>query len=136
MKHIKLTENDLKQIVKESVITYINEASNSYIKKKTINQIYKHTQSLTDHLYKDDAWQGVSNAFKTIESVIGDNGELDVWVENGGYWKTIQHFPNYKEYRFKITLNNGIAINGSLKCHSAGTMEDPFERYDMTITMW
>lgn len=136
MKQIKLTENELKQIIKETVTTYVKEASNSYIKKKTINQIYKYTQPLTGHLYKDDAWQGVSNVFKTIESVIGDNGELEVYVENGGYWKHVQEFPNYKEYKFTITLNNGIAINGSLKCHSAGTMEDPFERYDMTITMW
>ncbi len=33
-------------------------------------------------------------------------------------------------------MNNGIEINGSLKCHSAGTIEDPFDRYDITITLW
>lgn len=135
MKPIRITENDLKQIIKEAVTTYIKEASNSNIKKKVINQIYKYVQPLTSHLYTDNDWRGVSNTFKTIESVIGDNGELEVNVENGGYWKHIQEFPNYKEYKFTITLNNGIVIGGSLKCHSAGTMEDPFGRYDITITM-
>ena len=41
-----------------------------------------------------------------------------------------------KEYLLKINMNNGIEINGSLKCHSDGTMEDPFDRYDITITLW
>lgn len=133
---IKLTESELKKIIKNTVKHIVNEASNSQLKKKIINQLYKHTQSLTSHLYKDDNWEAVSKAFKTIEYIIGDAGELEVRVENGGYWKQIYEFPNYKEYKFTIHMNNGIEINGSLKCHAAGTMEDTFSKYDMTITFW
>ena len=133
---VKLTDKELKNIIKESVINVIKEASNSQIKKKIINQLYKNTKDLTSHLYKDDNWAAVTKAFKTIEYIIGDAGELEVRVENGGYWKQIGEFPNYKEYKFTIYMNNGIEINGSLKCHSAGTMEDTFSRYDMTITFF
>ena len=71
-----------------------------------------------------------------IKNVIGEEGEVDVTVKNGGYWKGVGETPNYKEYLLKINMNNGMEINGSLKCHSAGTMEDPFDRYDITITLW
>ena len=52
-------------------------------------------------------------------------------LENGGYWKCYGEFPNYKEYKFTIQLNDGPIINGSLKCHAAGTMEDTFDKYDI-----
>jgi hypothetical protein len=135
-KYISSEKSKLKDFITETVKSIITEASNSQIKKKVINQLYKHTKQFTTHLYKDDNWAAVSQAFKTIEAVIGDSGELEVRVENGGYWKQIGEFPNYKEYKFTIILNNGIEIGGSLKCHAAGTMEDVFEKYDMTITFW
>lgn len=75
-------------------------------------------------------------AFDIINNIIGSDGELKVWCENGGYWKGVGEFPNYKEYKFEIELIDGIKINGSLKCHSAGTIEDPFEKYDITVTFW
>ena len=105
-------------------------------KKEIINKIYKLTQPLTSKLYSDDAWQGVNKLFDTIQNILQNNGELNVWCENGGYWKRIGEFPNYKEYKIQIIMNNGIEINGCVKCHSAGTIEDTFEKYDMTINMW
>jgi hypothetical protein len=127
---------DLNKLIKESVQLVLKEASNSQIKRKIINQLYKHTQDLTSHLYRDDNWAAVSKAFKTIEYIIGDSGELEVYVKNGGYVKDKDGTPMYKEYNFNIILTNGIEIGGSLKCHAAGTMEDAFEKYDMTITFW
>ena len=133
---IKLSESDLHNIIKESVTKAINEINNSQLKKKYINKIYKHINDLTSNIYRDDDWRMVSIIFDRIEHVIGNDGELDIRVENGGYWKQIGEFPNYKEYKFKITLLNNIEINGSLKCHAAGTMTDVFDRYDITVTMW
>ena len=136
-KYISLSESQFKNFITESVKTVINEISNSNIKKKYINRIYKAIiqEKITSHLYSDEHWEGVDNAFNVIENVINSEGENDIRVENGGYWKRAGEFPNYKEYKFTITLNNGIVINGSLKCHSAGTLENPFGSYDITITM-
>lgn len=132
---IRLTESDLNRIIKESIYNIL-ESSNGNIKKQYINKIHKATKDLTSHLYKDESWEAVNNAFEIIEHIIGNNGNLKVWCENGGYWKRAGEFPNYKEYKFNIELLNGVEINGSLKCHSAGTIEDPFDRYDVTINMW
>lgn len=133
---IKLTESDLHHIIKKSVKKTINELNNSQLKKKYINKIYKQINDLTSHIYRDDDWRMVSVVFDRIKQVIYDDGELDIRVENGGYWKQIGEYPNYKEYRFTITLLNNVEINGSLKCHAAGTMKDTFSRYDITVTMW
>ena len=57
-------------------------------------------------------------------------------MDNGGYWKQLGEFPNFKEYKIQILMNNGIEINGSIQCHAAGTREDTFQKYDMTINMW
>lgn len=133
---IRLTESDLHNIIRESANKILVEISNSNVKKKYINKLYKGTKDLTSHLYKDDNWTSAFEAFDIINNIIGHDGELNVWSENGGYWKGVGEFPNYKEFKFKIELIGGIEIGGSLKCHSAGTVEDPFERYDITITFW
>lgn len=135
-KTIKLTETDLHNIIKESVKHILNEEYNSNLKKKYINKLYRITKDLTSHLYRDDDWRAVSNAFNIIRQAIGNEGELSVRVEDGGYWKPLGEYPNYKEYLFTILLYNDIEINGSLKCHAAGTMNDVFEKYDITITFW
>ena len=114
----------------------VMESLNGNIKKKYINRIYKSIQKLTSYIYKDDNWSAAKNVLETISNVIGNDGEFDVWCENGGYWKRISEFPNYKEFKIRINLNNGVEINGSLKCHSAGTLEDPFSSYDITVTLW
>lgn len=133
---IKLTENEFYNLIKESVNDVINEINNSQIKKKIINKIYKATKDITSHIYKDDDWRTVSNAFNVIENTIANDGEINIWVEGGGYQKGLGEFPNYKEYKFKIELYEGGEINGSLKCHAAGSMNDPFDRYDITITLY
>ena len=133
---IRLTETDLHNIIKETVQNILLEASNSVVKKKYINKLYKATKEMTSHLYKDDNWTAAFQVFDMMKDTIGNDGEIDVWCENGGYWKGAGEFPNYKEYKFKIELVGGVIINGSLKCHSAGTIEDPFDRYDITITFW
>jgi hypothetical protein len=127
-KTVKLTESDLHNIIKEAI------KSVSYEKKKIIRQIYKVTNDLTSKIHSDDNWEAVKKVWERIESII--DGELEVTVNNGGYSERIDKFPNYKQYDFKIKLNNDIEIQGELKCHAAGTIEYPFDRYDITITMW
>lgn len=115
---------------------FINEASNSNLKRKYINFLYNTIKPLTNKMYKDDNWGAVSVIYKKIEEALVGKGEIEMWVENGGYWKRMGEFPNYKEYKLKVVTNEGVEINGSLKCHSAGTIEDTFKYYDITVTLW
>lgn len=114
----------------------INEASNSNLKRKYINYIYNGLKNLTNKMYKDDNWYAVSVIYKKLQDLFEGKGEVEMKVENGGYWKRMGEFPNYKEYLITITLNDGIVIHGSLKCHAAGTIEDTFKYYDITCTLW
>jgi hypothetical protein len=41
-----------------------------------------------------------------------------------------------KEWHLKIELNNGGLIGGIVKAHTAGSVMDPFDAYDITCTFW
>ena len=113
----------------------INEA-NYNLKRKYINYLYNGLKNLTNKMYKDDDWGAVKYLYNTLQEMMSGKGEVEMWVENGGYWKQLGEFPNYKEYKIKVITNEGIEINGSLKCHAAGTIEDTFKYYDITCTFY
>lgn len=136
MSKLKLTYDELTEMVSKSVSIVLNEISLAPLKKKIINKLYKATNDITSHIYSDDNWAAVTNAYNILKTTVGNEGDVEMRVENGGYWKQLGEFPNYKEYLITINMNSGVQINGSLKCHSAGTMEDTFSRYDITITFW
>lgn len=137
LKKGNMNENKkLNNIIKESLHKTLNEISNSQIKRSFINKIHKYTQKATSKIYSDESWQGVDMVLDLVEQAIGNDGEMEVTVKNGGYWKRLGEFPNYKQYDIHIMLDNGIEINGVLKCHAAGTIEDTFKNYDITINLW
>lgn len=114
----------------------LNESSKSEIKKKYINFLYKSIDPLTHKMYSDDNWRAVSAIYTKLQETLNGKGEIEMWVDNGGYDKRMGEFPNYKEYKMKVIMNDGIEINGSLKCNAAGTIEDTFKYYDITVTWW
>lgn len=113
---------------------YINEASNSYIVQKHINKIHKALHEYTSHIFKDNDWRYVKEAIDTIKQL---GYEVEVSVKNGGYGnKEIDGMPRSKDYQLNIMTPDGFNINGILTCHAAGTMDNPFSSYDMTISLW
>jgi len=127
-KLIKINENDIISMVKRA----INEVSS---KKTAINRIYKATHDITNHLYRDENWHGVTLVVDAIESL---GYECEVTVKDGGYMKNERdpYGLPWKEYRLTITTPEWFEIHGTLNCHAAGTTEDPFERYDMSLVIW
>lgn len=143
---MKVNKTELKSIIKECVVSFIKE--NAYTKKKYMRKIYKVTTDLTSHLFHDDSWQGVTEMLARIKSLPFVN-DIDVRVEDGGYRRNtgngISNFAvgdgaKWKEYLITIfvTSEEGeeITINGHINCHAAGSVEDPFDRYDMTIVLY
>ena len=102
---------------------------------KVLINLYRGISDLTG-FYKDDDWSGVDKVLERIEDIIGDNGELEVWCENGGYAKSISEEGNYKTWKLHITLFDGGVIGGELNANAAGTHKNPFGRYDITCSFW
>lgn len=123
-KKIQITEQDILYMVKRA----INEVAS---KRTAMNRIYKVTHDITSHLYHDENWHGVTLVVDAIESL---GYECEVSVKDGGYREN--DGARWKEYCLTITTPEGFEIHGTLNCHAAGTVEDPFDRYDMSLVMW
>lgn len=122
-KKIILTESQLQKILLEG---------KSYTKKKFINKIYKVISPLTGKLCRDDAWQ---NAYQLMDVIDGLDfvDEMNVHCENGGYKE--YDGAKSKEYLLDIQCED-ILIQGVLTCHAAGTIENPWDRYDISVVLW
>lgn len=108
---------------------------------KLKNLIYSKTTKLTSSKYHDDSWQGVSMIKKAINDIIKENGggyQCFITVHDGGYHTSSDGMSKWKEYWVDIFSNNADhpVICGTLNCHAAGTVEDPFKSYDMSLVIW
>lgn len=133
MGKIKITLEELKEVVKSSAKKVI--AENARTKKKYINRIYKNAGELTSHLFSDENWQGVS---LVVDAIKGTEGITDAgaWPENGGYRSSADGLSHWKEYTVEAETELGDTIHGTLNCHAAGSVEDPFSKYDMSLVLY
>lgn len=109
---------------------------NTLLINKLIKRLYNNVNKITGGFFVDEDWRGVNKVLNHISDIIGDDGELNVWCENGGYAKQIGEEGNYKTWKLEIKLHNGGLINGELNAYAAGTHENPFGRYDITCSFW
>lgn len=129
---------------------FINESSKPTGSKKTlINRIYKALDPVKGKIYSDEAWQGVTEFQRIIEQVPQVLG-VYMSCEHGGYrsigiapnqkefisyQRSFGRTPEWKEYKVRIEWNGGESITGILTCSPAGSQEDPFDRYDISIIL-
>ena len=134
---MKLTQNDLQYIINESVKRIVKEVSNSNIKRSMMNKISKGMRPFTSKLFRDNGWENVTAAFEHMREIVGPEGQVEVTVKNGGYRNGSDGISGQnKEYHFEVSLSNGVTIGGVLTCCQAGTVQDPWSAYDMTLQMW
>jgi hypothetical protein len=116
--------------------------------KARINQIYRIVKKygIDSRLYSDEHWQAIEDYYRAISS-LGYDVELKPCADvrhaeslesDGGYtdYDENGHMPRSKQYYIKITSDDGMAIDGYIKCMAAGTVEDPFSRYDTCMVLW
>ena len=134
---------DLKDKIFESFSeTEFDKSIKAPEKKKVQNAIYKQLgkTNTTGHYYHDDAWEGVNlvrkdieDAFKTIKNPEHEY-EVSIAPDAGGYRTSKDGLSKWKQYKVEIYVKGSEHpfMGGALNCHAAGTVDDPFDTYDMS----
>jgi hypothetical protein len=115
--------------------------------KARINQIYRIVKKygIDSKVYHDENWQAISDYYRAISSLgcevemkpCGHISNIDSMQSDGGYCDYAEDgMPRSKQYAIKIMFEDGMNIDGYIKCMAAGTVEDPFSRYDTCIVLW
>lgn len=115
--------------------------------KARINQIYRIVKryGIDSKVYHDENWQAISDYYRAISSLgcevemkpCGHIENIDSMKSDGGYCDYAEDgMPRSKQYAVKIMFEDGMNIDGYIKCMAAGTMEDPFSSYDTCIVLW
>lgn len=138
----KYTKNDIEKArlseMRKNGITvtkgYLFEANQATLEaNRVIRRLYKVTQPFTIHKYHDSAWESTNQVFDAIRNTPGVS---DVSVSAGEYHNMFTNEIPWRSYDFDVELECGVLVGGQLKCHAAGTMEDPFSSYDMTCMFY
>ena len=116
--------------------------------KARINQIYRIVKKygIDSRKYHDGAWQAIDDYYRAITSLgcevelkpCGHLNNVDSMESDGGYcdYDPYDHMPRSKQYAIKIMFEDGMAIDGYIKCMAAGTVSDPFASYDTCMVLW
>lgn len=130
-----IVNNVGKIILAENLLCKMNNQPKTT--KTWINRIYKALDKsrILSRLYNDDAWQGVDDCLSVIEAL---GFEVNCWVQDGGYGDIDlnDHMPRSKTYEIRLTFDGIQPIRGYIKCMAAGTVDDPFDRYDLTVVLY
>ena len=113
----------------------VTESASGASKRKWISKIYKVAEPLTKGLFRDDNWASVYTLFDTIKKSVPEV-EFTVGAKDGGYSNPGEDgMPRRKTYDIAGKTPEGFPIVGQLHCDAAGTMENPFGAYDMTLIL-
>ena len=89
--------------------------------------------------------KNVNDALEELNSKLNDGYryEASIAADNGGYRKSNDGMSQWKQYKVEIykvkkELSEGEEypepfMIGTLNCHAAGTVKDPFDAYDMSF---
>ena len=115
--------------------------------KARINQIYRIVKKygIDSKVYHDENWQAISDYYRAISSLgcevdmkpCGHISNIDSMQSDGGYCDYAEDgMPRSKQYAVKIMFEDGMNIDGYIKCMAAGTVSNPFSSYDTCIVLW
>lgn len=132
---------DISQYINESLMEW-DKSVKAPEKKKVKDAIYKELEknNTTGKFYRDTNWEGVrivkqdiENAFKNVKNPEHEY-EVSIAPDNGGYRTSKDGYSKWKQYKVEIYVKGAELpfMGGTLNCHAAGTVEDPFETYDMS----
>lgn len=133
---------NLNDFINESSYIEFDKSIKAPEKKKVQNAIYKQLEKtgVTGKFYHDEAWEGVGLVKKDIEEAFKNiknpehEYEVSIAPDEGGYRKSKDGMSQWKQYKVEIYVKGAEHpfMGGTLNCHAAGTIQDPFDTYDMS----
>ena len=116
----------------ESVFDPTQSIINGRSKQTAINIIYKKITPLINGFFKDEDWSGVRRVWKTFEEL-----NLDWCTTGNEYYGGMP--PQGKRWTFEIEFTDNAGklkkIFGNLTAAGAGSIQDPLDRYDISVVL-
>jgi len=104
--------------------------------RRVQKKIYNLVNRQFGGVYSDMGWNTV---FDLIDAVRQFPEVDDVYVSNGVYYNYLttakKDVAPYRDYNWVVKTAYGY-LNGYIRCCAAGTVEDPFLRYDIVISLY
>lgn len=103
---------------------------------KLKREIYNAIEPYTKNMIKWDNFSEVINIQEAIRDVVGPDLMCD--IDGGNDTRTNKDGLEYKEFNISIYENKDeyeMVLEGKLVCNSAGTMDDPWKLYDITVLL-
>jgi len=99
------------------------------------NIVNKILREVSQGSFSDEYWLGPKKVFNAM-----NEAKLDWDIMGSQYNKDEKGVPTSKEWkleiRFKNNNNRDTILYGTLTAHGAGSVNDPLDRYDMTILVY
>ena len=135
-----------KQLFRHNTITEaeIYGGVDGLSKQQAVRNIHKQVDPIVKGFFKDEYWKPIHDVWKKMEAM-----DLDVDIIGTEYYKTdagmtgkyksMGGVPAGKIWTFEINFINNRQkknkIRGRITAAGAGSVQDPLDKYDVTITM-
>ena len=132
---MKINESKIRYIVNESIKrVLLEDKEQTRLTKIVIKKLYKVAQNYK-RLYEDSDWTYLRALMDDLANV---PGVRDFNYGGGKYHQNGKEFGEsvYKLYTVEIETEFDTIIRGEVYCNFAGTFDDPWSRYDMTVNFW
>lgn len=96
--------------------------------------IYTAVEPYTKNMIKWDNFSEIIDIQEAIRNVVGPDLMCD--IDGGNSIRRNKDGLEYREFDISIYENKGdyeMVLEGKLVCNSAGTMDEPWKLYDITI---
>ena len=103
---------------------------------KLKNEIYRAVEPYTKNMIKWDNFSKIIDIQETIRDVVGPHLMCD--IDGGNSTRLNKDGLEYREFDISIYNNKEdyeMVLEGKLVCNSAGTVDEPWKIYDITILL-
>lgn len=103
---------------------------------KLKNEIYRAVEPYTKNMIKWDNFSKIIDIQEAIRDVVGPDLMCD--IDGGNSTRLNKDGLEYREFDISIYNNKEdyeMVLEGKLVCNSAGTVDEPWKIYDITILL-